>query len=132
MRAYLFWEFGKSPEVVIEIVSKTPGKELSSKLEDYARIGVDYYVVFDPDQFLSETCLRVYKSQTKKFVETADAWFDSVGLGVTLWHGVFEEQEAVWLRWCDREGNVIPTGAERAERERERAERAEARSQPFS
>ena len=30
--------------------------------------------------------------------------------------------KAVWLRWCDREGNVIPTGAELAEAERARAE----------
>ncbi|HKI33319.1 MAG TPA: hypothetical protein VKA46_15810 [Gemmataceae bacterium] len=29
----------------------------------------------------------------------------------------------VWLRWCDRAGNVIPTGCERAKSERERAER---------
>jgi hypothetical protein len=35
--------------------------------------------------------------------------------------------KAVWLRWCDQEGNVIPTGAELAEAERARAERLAAR-----
>ncbi|MEH2340058.1 hypothetical protein [Nostoc sp.] len=28
------------------------------------------------------------------------------------------------MRWCDAEGNVIPTGAERAEQEREAKETA--------
>ena len=42
-----------------------------------------------------------------------------MGLGLTLWHGQFENWETVWLRWCDQQGRVIPTGAERAEHERE-------------
>ena len=44
------------------------------------------------------------------------------GLGVRLWEGEYEGVRTVWLRWCDREGNVIPTGAELAEAERQRAE----------
>jgi hypothetical protein len=30
--------------------------------------------------------------------------------------------DTTWRRWCDRQGRVIPTGAERAEQERERAD----------
>jgi regulator of protease activity HflC (stomatin/prohibitin superfamily) len=37
--------------------------------------------------------------------------------------------KAVWLRWCDREGNVIPTGAELAEAERARAEAEQRRAE---
>ena len=37
--------------------------------------------------------------------------------------------KAVWLRWCDREGNVIPTGAELAEAERQRAEEEQRRAE---
>ncbi|MCX7938354.1 MAG: hypothetical protein N2545_02805 [Thermoflexales bacterium] len=43
-------------------------------------------------------------------------------LGVTLWRGTYEEREDTWLRWCDRDGVLIPTGVERAETERQRAE----------
>jgi hypothetical protein len=46
---------------------------------------------------------------------------------VRLWDGEYEGVKAVWLRWCDQEGNVIPTGAELAEAERARAERLAAR-----
>ena len=37
-RTYFFWEFGKSPEVVIEIVANRVGGETTRKLEEYARI----------------------------------------------------------------------------------------------
>jgi Uma2 family endonuclease len=47
-RSYFVWEFGKLPEVAIEIVSNRKGQELESKKADYARIGVAYYAVFDP------------------------------------------------------------------------------------
>ncbi|GAB1537833.1 hypothetical protein NUACC21_04870 [Scytonema sp. NUACC21] len=43
--------------------------------------------------------------------------------GLTLWTGTFEEQPGLWLRWCDVKGNVIPTGKELSEQERQRATR---------
>jgi hypothetical protein len=46
---------------------------------------------------------------------------------VRLWEGEYEGVKAVWLRWCDQKGNVIPTGAELAAAERARAERLAAR-----
>jgi hypothetical protein len=39
------------------------------------------------------------------------------------WDGTFAGRHDTWLRWCDRQGVVIPTGAERADTERQRAER---------
>lgn len=59
-RTYLIWEFGKASDVVIEIVSNRQGNELGSKLRDYARMGVGYYVVFDPLQLLGATQLRAF------------------------------------------------------------------------
>lgn len=59
-----------------------------------------------------------------KYVEIASPfWLETVGLGLTLWTGTFEEQPGLWLRWCDRSGDVIPTGKESSERERQRATR---------
>ncbi len=54
--------------------------------------------------------------------------FAHVGLGLMLWEGMFEGRMDTWLRWCDTDGNVIPTGRERAEAEKERAEAAENRA----
>ena len=55
-------------------------------------------------------------------------WGD-IGLGGRLWEGEYDGVKAVWLRWCDREGNVIPTGAELAEAERQRAEEEQRRAE---
>ena len=133
-RTYLVWEFGKPPNVTIEIVSNKEGNELGSKLRDYSRIGVAYYVVFDPLEQLGDTLLRMFELRGNRYQEMTETWLEQVGIGLTLWDGVFEGKHDRWLRWSTREG-VVPTGAEqaeqerqRAEQERQRAERAEARA----
>jgi Uma2 family endonuclease len=152
-RSYFTWEFGKAPEVCIEIVSNAEGDELAlsrksqqkgrttSKKYIYTQIGVPYYVVFDPLRYLqgedqmNGALLRVWTISPIGYIELTlnpvisaagqFIWLEGVGLGLTLWEGSFEEEiSRLWLRWCDRDGQVIPTGAERAERATEQAERA--------
>lgn len=169
-RSYFVWEFGKVPEVCIEIVSNQEGAELTlspkarqkgktlAKRDLYAQIGIRYYAVFDPLRQIQSKAemdgalLRVWSITASGYRElTPEAGITRVGesvelaalgLGLTLWEGPFEEAvPRLWLRWCDPEGQVIPTGAEgqkaarqraeterqRAETERQRAERLAAR-----
>ncbi len=133
-RSYFVWEYGKSPEVVIEVVSNREGGEDTEKLRGYARIGIRYYAIYDPERLLSEEVLRSYRLEGLTFQRMAGRiWYPEVGLGLELWQGRYEGCEATWLRWVDGEGRVIPTGCERAEVERLRAEaerlRAEAERQ---
>ncbi len=114
VRSYLFWEFGKSPDIVIEIVSPTPGNELGSKLTDYSQLRIPYYVVYDPLQKLSENFLQVFQLQGTSYIPKNNALFAELNLGLTLWNGVFENVNDTWLRWCDADGNVIKTGDELA------------------
>ncbi|MCC3414500.1 MULTISPECIES: Uma2 family endonuclease [unclassified Microcoleus] len=116
VRSYLLWEFGKPPEIAIEIVSPTPGNELGSKFTDYALMGVMYYVVYDPLRELSDRPLQIFQLQGGRYVPKTDTWFPLVDLGLTLWPGVFESVNDTWLRWCDAEGNVIPNVEELAAR----------------
>jgi hypothetical protein len=121
--AYFMWLRRKPPDVVVEIVSNREGNEDGSKLQDYARIGVSYYVIFDPLDQLRGGIIRVYQRQGGTYQPLPRPWFFAeVGLGVDLWEGRFEDVETTWLRWYDRDGQVIPTGAERAEAECQRAE----------
>ena len=53
-RSYFVWEYGKPPDVVVEVVSNEEGRERSEKLGGYARIGVRYYVIYDPQRMLDE------------------------------------------------------------------------------
>ena len=59
-RSYLIWEYGKPPDVVIEIVSNQKGEEAERKLRLYAQLGIPYYVIFDPTGQLRAGPLRVY------------------------------------------------------------------------
>src|SRR5262245_50545100 len=126
-RSYFQWVYGKPPDVVIEIVSDTLGGEDDVKMRAYARMGAPYYVIFDPDERLKAGVLRAFSRTATGYEPTNARWFAGVGLGLVLWKGPFQGVEDTWLRWCDKDGNVIPTGAERAEEAEARAESAEAR-----
>lgn len=164
-RSYFVWEFGKVPEVCIEIVSNAEGDELilskksqqkgkvASKKDIYAQIGVSYYVIFDPlqqiqgEQEMNGALLRVWTISPIGYTELTppqgisnvgeSIWLEGVGLGLTLWEGSYEEDlPRLWLRWCDQDGQVVPTGAEgqaferqRAEQERQRAEQEHQRAE---
>jgi len=128
-RSYFFWEFGKAPDIVIEVVSNQEGGELGAKKDQYARIGIPLYVVWDPLGLLSATPLQAFGLRIKTYEAVSSAWFDLVGLGLQVWRGVFEQLEADWLRWCDQAGKLIPLGEERAEQERQRAEQERQRAE---
>ena len=126
-RSYMVWEFGKPPELVVEVVSNRDGGE-ERKLERYASIGVAYSVLYDPRLYLSKRALRVFTHHAGRTLDVVDpSWLESLGLGLKLWDGEYEGMAGRWLRWCDRAGQVLLTGDERAEREAERARRMEAR-----
>ena len=150
-RSYFVWEFGKLPEVCVEIVSNQEGDELTLsrksqqkgkttvKKDLYAQIRIPYYVVFDPLQQIqgqhemNGALLRVWSNVSGRYTELTphqgmsevgqSICLEELGLGLTLWSGQFEEEVTrLWLRWCDRDGQIILTGAERADAERQRAD----------
>ncbi len=150
-RSYFIWRFGKPPEVVIEIVSNLKGNEYGEKMQKYAEnCGVHYYAIYDPHNYYNRPSqLEIYVNHHGTFVPMEGNIMPDVGLGLVLWEGEYEYMEETWLRWCDTEGNLIPTGREarlaekkrgdsekrraeqekrRAEQEKRRAEQAEARA----
>ncbi|MFN6561490.1 MAG: Uma2 family endonuclease [Nostoc sp. ChiSLP01] len=128
-RCYMVWRFGKPPEVVLEIVSNKEGDELGKKLKTYEHMRASYYIVYDPNQQLAEKILHVYELRGTRYFETSETWLEQVGLGITLWQGEFESRQDTWLRWCYQDGTVLPTGDERAEKERQRAEQERQRAE---
>jgi Uma2 family endonuclease len=121
-RSYLIWEFGKPPDLVVEIVSNREGEEDGEKKLRYARMRVAYYVVYDPYRYLGPAALQVYRLFGMSYEPQASARFPQLSLGLAFWEGEFEGKRATWLRWTELDGTLIPTGKERAEQERERAE----------
>ena len=131
-RSYFVWvQDGKPPTAVVEVVSNQEGGEDGDKLRKYEAIGVAYYAIFDPWRLLSDRVLRIYQlaGPSQGYVEQIGGLLDAVGLGLSLWQGEYEGAEALWLRWTDRDGRLIPTGAEAVEQERERAEQERERAE---
>ncbi|MBX3012260.1 MAG: Uma2 family endonuclease [Caldilineaceae bacterium] len=128
-RSYFIWEYGKPPDIVVEIVSNRVGGELSRKRSGYARLGITYYLVFDPEQQLTKQRLYVFELRGGAYVELEQPWLPAVGLGVALWQGPYMGLEAEWLRWCDIDGTLLPTGDEAAASARREATEAQARAE---
>lgn len=124
-RSYFTWVFGKVPEVVIEIVSNKEGNEDGSKLRDYAQIGIPHYLIFDPQKQLSEEILRIYKLTRGKYVQQSTTWLSKAGIGITLWNGIYEDQQDIWLRWCHRNGDLLLTGTESTQKAEQQAKQAD-------
>jgi Uma2 family endonuclease len=114
-RSYFIWEFGKIPEVVIEVVSNTVGGEADDKLRKYARIGISYYVIHDPLLQLMPDVLTIYQLRGLGYVRQTDTQLPGLPLGLTLWEGTYEGKQDIWLRWTDADGGLILTGKERAD-----------------
>jgi hypothetical protein len=88
--------------------------------------------LLDSDEIVTELDISHLVTAAEGIVRVGQSvWLEGVGLELMLWEGEFEEDvRRLWLRWCDRDGQVIPTGAERAEQaesqletKRQRAER---------
>ncbi|NEO87938.1 MAG: hypothetical protein F6J87_27320 [Spirulina sp. SIO3F2] len=105
-------------------------KSLAFAMRIWYQMGITYYVVFDPLQQLSTQLLQAYSLQAGQYQPLTQPQFPSLGLGLTVWDGVFEgKQYDRWLRWCDLAGNLLLTGDEQAEQERQRAEREKERAE---
>ena len=128
-KCYFFWDHGKPPEVVIEIVSNADCGEFDRKLARYAKLHVDHYLIFDPFARLSSEPLQAYVlvAGTYEKRPPAAAFSTLAGLQLQLWEGAYERQTDRWLRWADEAGGIISTGAERADAEAARADALAAR-----
>lgn len=124
---YLIWEYGKRPDLVVEVVSNVDRHE-ERKLRGYADIGIPYYVIYDPYGHLSDRVVRAYELHGSDYVELLRPWFEGLKLGMTLWTGSYRDTEDTWLRWRAPNGELLLTGVELAEQEKNRADQEASRA----
>ena len=117
--AYLQWqEGGIAPQVVFEILS--PGNtvvEMSRKLQLYDLYGVEEYYLYDPDRGVLAGWMR--RAERLAEIEQMDGWV-SPRLGIRF---EMEDAELVLTRPDGRRFETFVELAQRADAERERAER---------
>jgi hypothetical protein len=128
-RSYYIWEFGKPPDIAIEVISNREGEELERKRVTYSKLRIAHYVVFDHLRLRGDNSLHMFELHGDLLVPSPTRHFSNLGLGLTEWKGSFEGKHAVWLRWQDVDGRLIPTGKERAQQEHERAEQEHERAE---
>lgn len=125
-RSYFVWNYGKPPDVVIEVVSNREGGEDTYKLTKYAQLGIDYYAIIDPYNFLNAGRLRLFRLHGSAYQAMRPGLLPGIGLGLKLWQGRYEDMTETWLRWFDTDGRPVPTGGELARSARKWAEQSEA------
>ncbi len=137
-RSYVVWEEGGVvPMLTLEMVSHQPGGEYEEKMEVYAKLGVLYYIIYNPEfwQRDGHEPFEVYKLVQGKYrlQQGEPYWMPEVGLGIGRCQGVIGNLPQEQLTWFDEKGNRYLTSEERALAEQQRREQLEAflRSQGF-
>ena len=136
--AYFYTYALKAPEVVVEISSRTDGKEHDEKLLRYAELEIRYCIVFDPNLYRGTHRLRIFELTSGPIRELFHAdgpgpWFvlNGVGIGATIWSGQWRGLDrSYWLRWCYPDGRLLPIESEMhraAATDRDRQERMKLR-----
>ncbi|WP_254566111.1 Uma2 family endonuclease [Oscillatoria sp. HE19RPO] len=131
-RSYTPHTEGPVPLVVMEFLSDTYGEEYSVEFQQ--RIGKWYFyerVVKVPIYaiFKAQTAtLEVYQLESDRYqIQTTNVegryWIPGLELFLGVWQGKRANRTGYWLRWWNAEGELLLWPEERAEQERQRAER---------
>lgn len=127
-KSYAVWEEnGIVPILTLEVVSHTPGGEYDAKLRLYAKLGVLYYVIYNPEYWQRDEhqAFEVYKLVNGDYqLQIGEPyWMPEVGLGIgrhqAIVGGILQEL----LYWYDQQSNRYLTAEEQAQQERTRAEK---------
>lgn len=125
--SYVVWEEGGVvPTLTLEMVSHTPGGEYDKKMEIYAKLGVLYYVIYNPDFWRRERHqpFELYKLVNGSYrLQIGEPyWMPELGLGIGRFQRMMGGIPLELLYWYDRQGNRYLAADEREEQERQRAE----------
>jgi hypothetical protein len=119
-RSYAVWEEnGVVPILTLEMVSHTPGGEYDEKMAIYAKLGVLYYVIYNPEFWRRDQHqpFEVYKLVDGNYQQQIGEpyWMPEVGLGIGRYRGIAAGIQQELLSWYDRQGDRYLTAEERAE-----------------
>jgi Uma2 family endonuclease len=128
--SYVLWEEQVLPQLVVEIVSKKYRGEYSTKKALYERLGILYYVVYNPRR-KRKPSLEVYKLVQGQYVQMVGnpIWLPELGIGIGKERFDYGGYDREWLFWYDENNQHYPTAQEQAEQAKQRAEQASQRAE---
>ncbi len=113
----MLWDELVIPTMILEVVSQTRRGEYTEKKEEYAKMGVLYYVIYNPLR-KRKPRLEVYQLNNGQYelLTGEPVWLSEIGLGIGRQIGVYQGVEREWLYWYDREGKRYLTPQEKAKK----------------
>ncbi len=129
-RSYVLWQEYVAPLIVLEFASGDGSEErdctpVTGKFWVYEQaIRIPFYGIYE----CSKGTIELYHLVEGRYQPiTANHRghypIPPMGIELGIWQGDYESMALPWLRWWDGEGNLLSTGDERAEREKQRADR---------
>jgi Uma2 family endonuclease len=111
--SYVLWDENVVPILVLEVVSPNYRKEYSIKLDEYAALGVLYYVIYSSRR-RRQPRLEVHKLVNGKYElqESSPVWLPEIGLGIGCERGNYGGITREWLYWYDESGKRYLTPQE--------------------
>ncbi|MDZ8136655.1 MAG: Uma2 family endonuclease [Nostoc sp. DedQUE04] len=111
--SYVLWEEKKLPILVLEVVSKTYRGEYSTKKAEYARLGILYYVVYNPFR-RRKPRLEVYKlvNNVYELHDGNPVWLPEIDLGIGIERGIYLGIPREWMYWYNQQGQRFLTPEE--------------------
>ncbi|MEH2096814.1 Uma2 family endonuclease [Nostoc sp.] len=116
-KSYVVWEENNIvPILALEIVSLTPGGEYDKKLDIYAKLGVLYYIIYNPEYWQRdrhqpfEVYFLVDGSYQLQIGEPF--WMPEIGLGIGRSQYVSGNIQRQVLYWYDQQGKRYQTPEE--------------------
>ena len=125
--SYVLWEEKKLPILALEVVSQTYRGEYSTKKAEYAKLGILYYVVYNPNR-RRKPRLEVYKLINGGYTALEDSspvWLPEIGLGIGMERGTYLGIPREWLYWYDPQGQRLLTPQEHAKLAQQETQQAQ-------
>jgi Uma2 family endonuclease len=142
-RSYVLWKEFVAPLIAIEFVSGDGSEErdtTSPSTGDHSKAGkfwvyeqairIPFYAIYEVKKASVEVYeLIAHRYQRVRPNQRGHFPIPPLGVELGIWQGRINNQTLPWLRWWDRNGNLLLNGDERAEQEKQRAEQEKQRAE---
>ncbi|MCC5640048.1 Uma2 family endonuclease [Nostoc sp. CHAB 5844] len=112
--SYVVWEENNIvPILALEIVSSTPGGEYDKKLDIYAKLGVLYYIIYNPEYWQRDRHqpFEVYRLENGSYqLQIGEPfWMPEIDLGIGRGQYISGDVQRQVLYWYDQQGKRYQT-----------------------
>ncbi|MEH2238895.1 Uma2 family endonuclease [Nostoc sp.] len=127
--SYVLWEERRVPILALEVISQKYRGEYSTKKQEYAKLGILYYVVYNPTR-RRKARLEVYKlvNNLYQLQDGNPVWLSEIDLGIGIERGTYLGIPREWLYWYNQQGERLLIPEEQVKLAQQEAQQAQQRA----